>query len=82
MTMVSSAQGLKALIKKQADVEVVGEAEDGNAAVEMASRLTPDVVIMDVTMPNLNGDRCHSCHYAKHALTLKSLPCQCIPTKQ
>jgi two-component system, NarL family, response regulator NreC len=48
-------QGLKALIKKQADVEVVGEAEDGNAAIEMASRLAPDVVIMDVTMPNLNG---------------------------
>jgi DNA-binding NarL/FixJ family response regulator len=48
-------QGLKALIRKQADVKVVGEAEDGNAAVEMASRLSPDVVIMDVTMPNLNG---------------------------
>lgn len=47
--------GLKALIKKQADFEVVGEAEDGNTAVEMASRLTPDVVIIDVTMPNLNG---------------------------
>jgi two-component system, NarL family, response regulator NreC len=48
-------QGLKALIRKRADFKVVGEAEDGNAAVEMASRLTPDVVIMDVTMPNLNG---------------------------
>ena len=48
-------QGLKALIKKQADVEVVGEAEDGNAAIELASKLTPDIVIMDVTMPNLNG---------------------------
>jgi DNA-binding NarL/FixJ family response regulator len=48
-------EGLKALIKRQADVEVVGEAEDGNTAVEMASRLIPDVVIMDVTMPNLNG---------------------------
>ncbi len=48
-------QGLKALIAKQADIEVVGEAEDGNTAVELASRLAPDVVIMDVTMPNLNG---------------------------
>jgi DNA-binding NarL/FixJ family response regulator len=47
--------GLKALIRKQADFEVVGEAEDGKAAVELASRLIPDVVIMDVTMPNLNG---------------------------
>jgi len=48
-------QGLKALFNKQADIKVVGEAEDGNTAVEMASRLTPDIVIMDVTMPNLNG---------------------------
>jgi two-component system, NarL family, response regulator NreC len=48
-------EGLKALIRKQADFKVVGEAEDGKAAVEMVSRLAPDVVIMDVTMPNLNG---------------------------
>ncbi|MGD0572940.1 MAG: response regulator transcription factor [Sedimentisphaerales bacterium] len=48
-------EGLKALIKKRADVEVVGEAEDGNAAVKLVSRFAPDVVIMDVTMPNLNG---------------------------
>jgi DNA-binding NarL/FixJ family response regulator len=48
-------EGLKALIRKRTDVEVVGEAEDGKTAVEMASKLNPDVVIMDVTMPNLNG---------------------------
>ncbi len=48
-------QGLKALIKKRADIEVVGEAEDGKIAIEMTSKLGPDVVIMDVTMPNLNG---------------------------
>jgi DNA-binding NarL/FixJ family response regulator len=48
-------EGLKALMKKRADVEVVGEAEDGKTAIEMALRLSPDVVIMDVTMPNLNG---------------------------
>ena len=48
-------EGLKALINKRAGVKVVGEAEDGQAAVELAAKLTPDVVIMDVTMPNLNG---------------------------
>jgi DNA-binding NarL/FixJ family response regulator len=48
-------QGLKALIKKRRGVEVIGEAEDGHAAIEMAMRLSPDIVIMDVTMPNLNG---------------------------
>jgi two-component system, NarL family, response regulator NreC len=48
-------QGLKSLIEEQTDFEVVGEAADGNKAVEMAFRLKPDIVIMDVTMPNLNG---------------------------
>jgi DNA-binding NarL/FixJ family response regulator len=48
-------QGLKALIKKRRGVKVVGEAEDGHAAIEMAIRLSPDIVIMDVMMPNLNG---------------------------
>jgi two-component system response regulator NreC len=48
-------EGLKALIKRRTDIEVVGEAEDGKTAVELASQLVPDVVIMDVTMPNLNG---------------------------
>ncbi len=47
--------GLRALIEKQSDMEVVGEAEDGQIAVELAEELLPDVVVMDVTMPNLNG---------------------------
>ena len=48
-------EGLRVLIEKQPDMEVVGEAEDGQMAVELAEELLPDVVIMDITMPNLNG---------------------------
>ena len=48
-------QGIASLIEKQDGMEVVGEADNGLHAVEMASELQPDVVIMDVTMPVLNG---------------------------
>ncbi len=48
-------QGLKALIEAQAGLSVVAEAGDGLQAVELTARLQPDVVIMDVHMPNLNG---------------------------
>ena len=48
-------QGLRSLLEKQPDMEVVGEAEDGQKALELIRQLVPDVVIMDVTMPNLNG---------------------------
>lgn len=48
-------QGLRALLEKEPDIEVVGEAENGVRAVELARKLSPDVVIMDVTMPDLNG---------------------------
>lgn len=48
-------QGLKVLIEKESDMQVVGEAEDGPSAVRMAKDLAPDVVIMDVKMPDLNG---------------------------
>ena len=47
--------GLNLLLSSEPDLEVVGEANDGEAAVEMASRLSPTVVLMDIGMPGLNG---------------------------
>lgn len=48
-------QGLSALIREQPDMEVVGEAQDGWQAVALAKKLKPDAVVMDISMPNLNG---------------------------
>jgi DNA-binding NarL/FixJ family response regulator len=48
-------EGLRSLLENQPDMEVVGEAEDGRTALELVRELLPDVVIMDITMPNLNG---------------------------
>ena len=47
--------GLRSLLEKQADIEVVGAAENGRKAVQMAQEKNPDVVVMDVSMPDLNG---------------------------
>ncbi len=48
-------EGLKLLINSAPDMETVGEAENGRVAVQLAQQLLPDVVIMDVSMPELNG---------------------------
>lgn len=48
-------QGLKALLRPEEDIEVIGEAENGRVAVQMARKTPPDVVVMDVAMPLLNG---------------------------
>ncbi len=47
--------GLKSLISREQGLEVVGEAENGRIAVQMARKLKPRIVIMDITMPELNG---------------------------
>jgi two-component system response regulator NreC len=48
-------KGLRSLLDAEADIEVIGEAEDGREAVEQVGRLRPQVVVMDITMPGLNG---------------------------
>jgi DNA-binding NarL/FixJ family response regulator len=48
-------QGLRALIESRTDMSVVGEAANGRVAVQMARDLSPHVVVMDVTMPDMNG---------------------------
>ena len=48
-------RGLCALLSTEKDIEVVGEAEDGAGAVELALRLVPDVVLMDLVMPVMDG---------------------------
>ena len=48
-------EGTRELIQKEPDMEVVGEANDGEEAVKLANKLKPDVVIMDIAMPKLNG---------------------------
>lgn len=48
-------QGLRSLLSKQSDMEVVAEAEDGRKAINLVREFKPDIVIMDITMPNLNG---------------------------
>jgi two-component system response regulator NreC len=47
--------GLKMLLETQPDVAIVGEAETGAAAVELAARLAPDVVVLDITLPDITG---------------------------
>jgi DNA-binding NarL/FixJ family response regulator len=48
-------EGLRTLIEKQPGTEVVGEADSGRMALKLTRELKPDVVIMDITMPDLNG---------------------------
>jgi len=57
-------QGLKTLLEGHAGWEVIGEASDGAEAVEKAKDLTPDVMVLDVTMPRMNG--LEACRLLRH----------------
>jgi DNA-binding NarL/FixJ family response regulator len=48
-------EGLRSLLEKESDMEVVGEAKNGREAVDLAVSLVPDVIVMDIGMPDLNG---------------------------
>lgn len=48
-------EGLRSMLEKEAGIKVVGEAEEGRTTLRLARELTPDVIIMDVAMPDLNG---------------------------
>ena len=48
-------QGIRALLEKAGDIEVIGEAQDGQEAVELVKHLAPDVLVTDLSMPRLNG---------------------------
>ena len=48
-------QGFKMILGAQPDMQIVGEAGNGREAVELAEKLQPDLIVMDVTMPELNG---------------------------
>jgi DNA-binding NarL/FixJ family response regulator len=48
-------EGLRALLSSQENLEVVGEAEDGREAIRQVEKLTPDLILMDLSMPKMNG---------------------------
>ncbi len=48
-------EGIRSLIENESDMEVVGEANDGHTAVKLAIQLKPDIILMDLAMPLLNG---------------------------
>ena len=52
-----SPRVIRALLEKTGDIEVIGEAADGQEAVELVERLVPDVLVMDLAMPRLSGNQ-------------------------
>jgi len=51
----TAREAIAAMLQKDGEIEIVGQAADGVEGVEMAARLKPDVITMDINMPNLNG---------------------------
>ena len=48
-------QGIRSLLEKAGDLEIVGEADNGHDAIELVDQLMPDVLLMDISMPRMNG---------------------------
>jgi two-component system response regulator NreC len=48
-------EGVKAMLRNELSLEIVGEARDGRQAVELVKQLKPDIILMDVSMPDMNG---------------------------
>lgn len=65
-------QGVCALLENAPDIEVVGEAENGRQAIELAQRLRPDVIVMDISMPEMDGIR------ATERIVQLNLPAQIV----
>lgn len=65
-------QGIRALLQQTEDIEVIGEAATGQEAVEMAEKLQPHVIVMDISMPRLDGVQA-----TERILALKQ-PCQVV----
>ena len=67
-------QSIRSVLEKADDIEIVGEAVDGLEAVELAQRLTPDVIVMDISMPRLDGahamERIHASGLAARVVIL------------
>ena len=58
-------EALRSVLTRESDLVVVGEARDGREAVDLAQRLRPDLVIMDVRMPELDGLVGQSWHHSR-----------------
>ncbi len=55
MTIPSPGEGLRSLLQKEKNMEIAAEVDNGRTAVEKALHLVPDVILMDINMPDLNG---------------------------